>query len=85
MANIKAKKKNIRKIAKQTERNKIAKSSLKTLRKKVLATEDKSEKKELAKTYVSALDKAAKGLIIHPNKAIRHKKEVSKFIFEKAA
>jgi len=85
MANIKAKKKNIRKISKQTERNRKVKSTLKTLFKKVLSAENKEEKKELATMYVSALDKASKGLIIHPNKAIRHKKQVSKFIFAEAA
>ena len=77
MANIQSKKKNIRKIAKQTTRNRKVRSTLKTLSKKVSAAETPEAKKEAAQQYVSAVDKAAKVGIIHANKASRHKAQVA--------
>lgn len=81
MANIKASKKDIRRIAKRTERNRAAKSRLKTLRLKALKARESGDT-EAAKTaaveLISAVDKAAKGNVIHRNKADRLKSQFSK-------
>lgn len=76
MANLKASKKDIRRITKQTARNRTVKSTLKTLAKKVLLevrNDNKEKLKSTAMELVSLLDKAAKRDIIHPNKASRQK------------
>lgn len=85
MANIKAKKKNIKRIKVQTERNIRVKSRLKTLRKKVTTAESDEEKKQMAVAYTSALDKALKHGIMHKNKVNRHKAQVANLVFAKAA
>lgn len=82
MANIKAKKKNIKRIVVQTERNRAIKTTLKTLGKKVnaaITADDKEAAKTAAQQFMSALDKAAKRNVIHPNKASRHKANVAKY------
>lgn len=74
MANLKSSKKDIRRIQRRTERNLTIRSRVKTLRKKALgeaSPEDKS-------TYASALDKAVKVGIVHPNKAAREKSKLSR-------
>ena len=81
MANLKANKKNIKRIKVQAQLNKDAKSNLKTLRKKMIAAADADEKKSAAQNYVSALDKAVKRGILHPNRASSQKSSVSKLIF----
>lgn len=84
MANLKASKKNIRRIAKQTTRNRAIKSRLKTLMKKVQAevsANNKEGAKAAAIELVSAFDKSAKTKVIHPNKAIRQKAAMAKYIF----
>lgn len=83
MANLKASKKNTKRIAVQTARNRKVKSTLKTLIKKVnaQAVSDKEAAKTAAIQLVSALDKAAKRNIIHPNKADRQKAALAKHIF----
>lgn len=84
MANLKASKKNIRRIEVQTVRNRRVKSTLKTLAKKVLVEERNGNKealKSVAIEFVSELDKAAKRDIIHPNKASRLKANMAKYIF----
>jgi small subunit ribosomal protein S20 len=83
MANIKASKKDIRRIALRTERNRRVKSTLKTLIKKVnaFASNNEADKaREVAIQYVSELDKAAKRSIIHANKASRGKAAVARHI-----
>lgn len=84
MANLKASKKNTKRIAVQTERNRRVKSTLKTLVKKVNAEvsgESKEASKAAAIKLVSAIDKAAKRHIVHPNKAARLKSAMAKHIF----
>tara|TARA_B100001248_G_scaffold220746_1_gene176672 strand:- start:119210 stop:119473 length:264 start_codon:yes stop_codon:yes gene_type:complete len=84
MANIQSSRKDIRRIAKLTEHNRQVRSRLKTLNKnveKAAQTGDAAEAKAAAQAFVSALDKAAKRDIIHPNKARRHQQAVSKHIF----
>lgn len=83
MANLKASKKDIRRIAKRTAHNRSIRSRLKTLNKSVrkLAQEGTPEEtKAKAQEYMSALDRAAKTSIIHPNKANRHKSMLSQYL-----
>lgn len=75
MANTKSAEKNIRKTARQTERNRTVRSRLKTLAKKAGA--EGEEGQQAAREYISALDKAAKRGIISANKASRHKSKLS--------
>lgn len=76
MANTKSAEKNIRKTARQTERNRVVRSRLKTLAKKA-DTAEGEEGAKVAREYISALDKAAKTGIISTNKARRHKSKLS--------
>ncbi len=76
MANTKSAEKNIRKTARQTDRNKAVRSRLKTLAKKS-GTAEGEEGQKAAREYISALDKAAKRGIISANKASRHKSKLS--------
>lgn len=81
MANIKASKKDIRRIKVRTERNRYVKSRLKTLRKQLdtaMAGDDLEAKKKCVARYFAALDKAAKRNVIHSNKVNRHKSIFSK-------
>jgi small subunit ribosomal protein S20 len=73
MANLKSSKKDIRRIARRTERNTAVSSRLKTLRKKALGEASEGDKK----AYASALDKAVKSGVIHRNKASREKSKLS--------
>lgn len=76
MANLKASKKDIRRIVKLTDRNRQVKSRLKTLRKTLdstIAEGDADKSKAAYNDYISAADKAAKNNIIHQNLANRHK------------
>ncbi|MFW6354507.1 MAG: 30S ribosomal protein S20, partial [Verrucomicrobiota bacterium] len=67
MANLKSSKKDIRRIARRTERNRAVKSRLKTLRKRLVAESSDDNKS----AYAAALDKAAKSGVPHPNKVNR--------------
>ncbi|MCD8483470.1 MAG: 30S ribosomal protein S20 [Verrucomicrobia bacterium] len=73
MANLKSSQKDIRRIARRTERNRAAKSRLKTLRKKVVANPTPENKAE----YMSALDKAVKNRVIHPNRVNSEKSKMA--------
>lgn len=85
MANLKASKKDIKRIAKRTERNRKVKSTLKTLVKKVRTLEvnggSSEELKAAAQEYISKLEKASKRNIVHSNKVSRHKQSFAKHIF----
>jgi small subunit ribosomal protein S20 len=74
MANLKSSKKDIRRIARRTERNAAVSSRLKTLRKKALGEAAPEQKS----AYASALDKAVKSGTVHPNKAAREKSKLSR-------
>lgn len=74
MANIKSSKKDISRTARNTERNRAVSSRLKTLRKKVVA-ENTDENKAI---YASAIDRAQKAGVIHPNKADREKSKIAR-------
>ena len=74
MANLKSSKKDIRRIARRTERNTVQKSRLKTLRKKVIGECEASD----SVAYASALDRAVKSGVIHSNKANREKSKLAR-------
>jgi small subunit ribosomal protein S20 len=74
MANLKSSKKDIRRIARRTERNTATSSRLKTLRKKALGEAAPDDKV----AYASALDKAVKAGTLHRNKANREKSKLSR-------
>lgn len=80
MANKKAALKSIAQTQKRTSRNVAIRSELKTLAKKVISAAGTDAVRDIAISYVSALDKAAKKRIIHANNANRHKKAVAKYI-----
>lgn len=83
MANTKSAKKNIRKTLKNTEHNRGIISRIRTLNKKVAAASasgDAAKTKEAASEYISALDKASKNGLVHPNKVARHKSACSKHL-----
>jgi small subunit ribosomal protein S20 len=69
LPNIKAAKKWAKQSEKRETRNKAAKSSLKTIFKRAVA----SQQAEAAGSVESAYDKAAAKGVIHPNKAARKK------------
>ncbi|MCC5807039.1 MAG: 30S ribosomal protein S20 [Opitutales bacterium] len=73
MANLKSSKKDIRRIARRTVRNQGVVSRLKTLRRRVVA--DASPEAKAA--YASALDKAVKNGVVHPNKVSREKSKMA--------
>jgi small subunit ribosomal protein S20 len=83
MANIKSAKKDIRQTVRRTERNRAVRSEIKTLIKKFRSVrdgEDAEAKKVAARDLVSALDKAAKRHIVHPNLARRHKVNCNPYV-----
>jgi len=76
MANTKSALKYIRKTEGRTLRNRQVKSRLKTLAKKLeaaSASADKAAILDASREYISALDKAGKAGLVHPNKVARHK------------
>lgn len=77
MPNIKSAKKRVKVIARRTLRNKILKSSLKTILKKALR-EDSSNKLKLC--AISALDKAVSKGVLHKNNAARNKSKIAKLL-----
>ncbi len=74
MANLKSSQKDTRRIARRTERNRAVKSRLKTLRKKLVAEQTDDNKV----AYESALDKAVKSGVVHPNKVSREKSKIAR-------
>lgn len=86
MANTKSAIKNARKNTRRHDRNTRVKSRLKTLAKafRTAATgSDAEATRAAAQAYVSALDKAANGGIIHRNSASRHKSVCAKYLAAK--
>ena len=81
MANHKSSIKRARQTIVRTERNRAEKSRFKTLRKGVLAAVTSGDKDAAAKAssaFSSAVDKAAKRNLIHPNKAANLKSKTAK-------
>jgi small subunit ribosomal protein S20 len=84
MANLRSSKKDIRRSARHSARNRSVRMALRTLAKKVAnlrAGEDSTATRSAAIAYVSALDRAAKKGIIHRNRASRGKSACSPIIF----
>jgi small subunit ribosomal protein S20 len=83
MANIKSSLKDIRQTRTRTARNRAVRSEIKTLIKKFREArdgEDAEATKTVARELVSALDKAAKRHIVHPNLARRHKVNCAPYV-----
>jgi small subunit ribosomal protein S20 len=81
MANHKSSIKRARQTIVRTERNRAAKSRIKTLRKKTLSAVASGDKEAAAKAsaeFASSVDKAAKRNVIHPNKAANLKSKTAK-------
>ncbi|MCC7229982.1 MAG: 30S ribosomal protein S20 [Fimbriimonadaceae bacterium] len=77
MANKKSSKKDLRRIAKRTVRNKGTKTALKTFVKKVKQS-DATTAVTALNTAVAAIDKAAQRGIIHKNAAARRKSRAAR-------
>ena len=75
MANTKSAIKNIKAIEKRHQRNQAVKSSTRTYVKKARTAiaQNPAEAQEDVKAAISALDRAAKKGVIHPNNAARRK------------
>ena len=83
MANIKSAKKRILVIQTKTLRNKMVKSKIKTLEKKVVAAisaADKTAAADALKNVVVAIDKAAAKGIFHKNTAARKVSRLTKAV-----
>ncbi len=81
MANTKSALKRVRQTEVRTERNRAAKSRIKTLRKKTLAAIDSGDKAAATKAleeFASSVDKAAKTSLIHKNRAANLKSKAAK-------
>jgi small subunit ribosomal protein S20 len=81
MANHKSALKRVRQTEVRTERNRAAKSRIKTLRKKAqsaILAGDKAAAATALSEYASTVDKAAKTNLIHPNKAANLKSKAAK-------
>jgi small subunit ribosomal protein S20 len=88
MANIKSSKKDIRRTKSRTARNLVVTTRIKTLKKKVgqaAQTGDSAKLATASSEFASALDKAAKRHIVHPNKVNRAKSRMAKLAKAKAA
>ncbi len=83
MANIKQQKKRIRLAAKQRLRNRHAKSTLKTLFKRLESQVSEAQSEEAAKTaafLTSRIDKAAAKGVLHRNNAAHKKSRVASML-----
>jgi len=83
MANTKSALKYIRKTETRALRNRQIKTRLKTFAKKVDAAKIAGDKDALAaasRTFISALDKAGKTGLVHPNKIAREKARCAKLL-----
>lgn len=83
MANTKSAIKRNRQTVTRTVRNRAEKSRIKNIRKKTIAAIESGNKDEASKAsseFASALDKAAKRNLIHPNKAANLKSKTAKAI-----
>ncbi|MBO5254463.1 MAG: 30S ribosomal protein S20 [Opitutales bacterium] len=78
MANKKSSKKDIRRIATRTAQNRTVRSRIKTLAKTAAASADAEALKKSGAELASALDKASKKNIVHPNKVARVKSRLAK-------
>ena len=83
MANTKSALKNIRKNKARYLQNRAVSSRLKTLEKKFLSAigeKDAALSKELASSFISALEKAKKNNLVHSNKVSRKKSRCAELL-----
>jgi len=82
MANTKSAKKNVRKTARRTAHNQAVVTRLKSLAKqaRAAAAAGDATARDVARAFVSAMDKAAKTGIIHANKAAHAKSAMAKVL-----
>jgi small subunit ribosomal protein S20 len=80
MANHKSAVKRIQTNARDTERNKAYKNTLRTFVKKVRAITNKDEGEKLYRSTASLLDKLAKKGVIHKNKAANQKSKLAAIV-----
>jgi len=85
MAHHKSAQKRVRSSKRREERNKAALSKVKTLVKKVFATEDSVKAQEYLKEAVAFLDKTASKGRIHKNNAARKKSALTLHVNKLAA
>lgn len=88
MANKKSSKKDLRRTAKRTVRNKATRTALKTFVKKVKTAATAGDQQQASTALVMAqkmLDKAAQRGIIHKNQAARRKSRAAKAANKAAA
>ncbi|MDR0678744.1 MAG: 30S ribosomal protein S20 [Puniceicoccales bacterium] len=85
MANLQSSKKNVRRTVSRTLRNRAVKSKLKTLAGRVAQLRGTVDARRAAIAYISALDKAAKGGVIHSNRANRGKSALTRVILSAAS
>ncbi len=78
MANNKSSKKDIRRTQTRSLRNRKVVSRIKTLAKNAAASADIESLKKNGAALASAMDKAAKSGIVHPNKVARAKSRLAK-------
>jgi small subunit ribosomal protein S20 len=80
MPNIKSAKKRVKVSTKETLRNKMVRSNMKTLIKKAekAVAENSAEKDVIVKAAVKAVDKASAKGVIHKNNAARKKSQIAK-------
>lgn len=80
MPNIKSAKKRLRQSRKRREHNKDAKSSIRTVTKKLLQTEKPDEAETLFRRASALLDRAARRGIVTKNAASRRKSRLSRYV-----
>ncbi len=80
MANHKSAKKRIRQNAKRRLRNRYKKTTMRTLVKRLRATEDKAQAIEMLPQVVSTIDRVAKVHIIHKNTASHLKSKLYRHV-----
>ena len=72
--------KRLRTSKKQNAANRINRSTIRTLTKKVRESTDPAEGKSSLQLLLSRLDKAAKNGLLHPNQVARRKSRAQRFI-----
>lgn len=80
MPNIKSAKKRMELSQRANARNRARRSALRTAMKKVRASDDPSEARELMQHAYSLLDRAARRRLLHPNKASRLKGQLARHV-----
>ncbi|MEM6807522.1 MAG: 30S ribosomal protein S20 [Bacteroidota bacterium] len=80
MAHHKSAIKRIRQSAKRRLRNRYKKTTMRSMIKKLRATSDQGEARQLLPTVISNIDKVAKANIIHKKTAANYKSKLTKYV-----